>query len=333
MEEFKNNTHVKVSTLSEQKVFSGLPFPLVLEPTEVSKSLGINEWCQWIKDNIPWMKKVLLKYSAVLFRGFPIDEPAYFDQFVKAFGYDSFPYVGGAAPRKVITGNVFTSNEAPPSELIPFHHEMAQSPTYPKVLFFYCNVQPTSGGETPLLVSNAVYQSMKAKDPGFVERLEKEGVCYHRVLPNGDDPASPIGRGWQSTYLTENRAEAEEKARNQGTTFEWLPDGCMRTTTKVLPGVRVDNRTGKKTWFNSIIAAYLGWQDSRNDRTKAVTFANGDPMPQEAMKTLEAITDELSVRLPWKQRDVVMVDNRQALHARRSFTPPRRILACLCDDA
>ena len=45
---------------------------------------------------------------------------------LQAFGGEPLPYVGGAAPRKVITGNVFTANEAPPDQLIPFHHEMAQ---------------------------------------------------------------------------------------------------------------------------------------------------------------------------------------------------------------
>lgn len=35
-------------------------------------------------------------------------------------------YVGGAAPRTHVVGDVFTANEAPPDKLIPFHHEMAQ---------------------------------------------------------------------------------------------------------------------------------------------------------------------------------------------------------------
>jgi hypothetical protein len=28
------------------------------------------------------------------------------------------------------------------------------------------------------------------------------------------------------------------------------------------------------TFHNSVIAAFVGWQDSRNDRTKAVRFGN-----------------------------------------------------------
>lgn len=251
---------------------------------------------------------------------------------MKIFGYKAFPYVGGAAPRTVVTGNVFTANEAPPSEKIPYHHEMAQVPNFPKVLFFNCEIAPSNGGQTTLVPSNVIYQEMQKRRPEFVKRLEEEGVRYIRVMPENDDPNSPIGRGWKSTYLTDNKEEVIEKAKAQGTELEWLDNGNLKTTTKVLPGVKVDPRTGKKTWFNSIIAAYLGWQDSRNDRTRAVVYPNGDVMNPDDMKTLEDVFEENAVDFIWKKRDVVMVDNRQALHARRPFTPPRRVLACLCDD-
>nr|KAG5689028.1 hypothetical protein BaRGS_030679 [Batillaria attramentaria] len=50
---------------------------------------------------------------------------------------------------------------------------------------------------------------MQERHPDFVHKLEQEGVRYTRVLPDGDDPTSPIGRGWQSTFQTEDKAEAE----------------------------------------------------------------------------------------------------------------------------
>lgn len=313
----------------QQKVFNGQPFPLVLTPSK-SQLRSIDETIVWIQDNKTTLEDLLLKNGAILFRNFPIESPENFDSFVKSFGYDALPYVGGAAPRRVITGNVFTANEAPPDQLIPFHHEMAQVPTFPKTLFFYCGTPPSTGGQTPLVISNEIYNAMKTAEPEFVSKLEKEGVVYHRVLPNGDDPTSPIGRGWQSTYQTQDATEAESKCTGQGSSFEWLPDGCLLTHTAVLPAVREDERTGKKTWFNSIIAAYLGWSDSRNDGKKAVTFPDLTPMPAKAMVSLEAIFEEKAIDFSWQMGDVVMVDNRQVLHGRRTFTPPRRILAALC---
>lgn len=52
-----------------------------------------------------------------------------------------------------VTPRVFTSNESPPSEKIPFHHEMAQVPEPPTHLFFYCEVPTLTGGEVSQSVS------------------------------------------------------------------------------------------------------------------------------------------------------------------------------------
>ena len=39
---------------------------------------------------------------------------------------------------------------------------------------------------------------------------------------------------------------------------------------------------------------------------------------------------ELAVDIPWQKGDVMLLDNLRSMHARRPFTPPRRILAYLC---
>jgi hypothetical protein len=72
-------------------------------------------------------------------------------------------------------------------------------------------VEPKSGGETPIVLSHYVYKRMKEEFPEFVEKLEKDGLIYTRVLGEGDDPSLPIGRGWQSTFLTKDKAVAEER--------------------------------------------------------------------------------------------------------------------------
>lgn len=84
-------------------------------------------------------------------------------------------------------------------------------PTYPTKLFFFCEQEPNSGGETPIVLSHIVYEKMKEKYPEFVDKLETDGVIYTRVLGEEDDPSSPIGRGWKSTFLTTDKAIAEER--------------------------------------------------------------------------------------------------------------------------
>ncbi|RUS87200.1 hypothetical protein EGW08_005040, partial [Elysia chlorotica] len=109
----------------------------------------------------------------------------------------------------------------------------------------------------------------------------------------------------------------------QGTRFQWLPDGCLKTVSAPLDAIKEDPRNGKKVWFNSIIAVYRGWRDSRNDPNKAITFGDGTPMPPEVMDGLDAILEDLAADVTWQSGDVYLVDNMQVLHARRPFTPPR----------
>ncbi|KAK3083105.1 hypothetical protein FSP39_014065 [Pinctada imbricata] len=316
--------------IPQQKTYDDIIFPLILTPSSDDDFKTHGETLEWLRNQMSAIKENLLKHGAILFRGFSVKEAEDFDKFVKAFNYESLPYVGGAAPRTLVTGNVFTSNESPPDSLIPFHHEMAQVPTYPSVLFFYCDTEPGKDGQTPLVPSNMVYRRMVEECPDFVNELEQKGVVYSRVLSDGDDPTSPIGRGWQSTYGTTDRTSAEKSARELVASVEWLPDGCMRTKTEILPAIREDTRTGKKTWFNSIIAVYRGWKDSRNSPETSITFGDGSPMPPAVMDKLEQILNDLAVDFSWTKGDVVVVDNRQVLHGRRTFTPPRRILASLC---
>jgi alpha-ketoglutarate-dependent taurine dioxygenase len=60
-----------------------------------------------------------------------------------------------------------------------------------------------------------------------------------------------------------------------------------------------------------------------------VTFADGELMDEEDIHKCAAILDESSVSFTWKQGDVLLIDNRQVLHARKSFETPRRVLAVL----
>lgn len=112
-------------------------------------------------------------------------------------------------------------------------------------------------------------------------------------------------------------------------TFEWLPNDSLKTISPVLSATRVDPRTGKVSWFNSIVAAFTGWKDTRNDPTKAVVYGDGTPLDPDVLTRCLAIMDELSVAFVWEKGDVLLVDNLVTMHARRSYVGQRKIYASL----
>ncbi|CAA6671632.1 unnamed protein product [Spirodela intermedia] len=235
--------------IPQQKSVGSFLFPAVLAPNP-SVELDLRRFTEAVREQKLRVEEMLRSTGAVLLRGFPVRTASDFNDAVEAFGYEELPYVGGAAPRTNVVGRVFTANESPPDQKIPFHHEMSQVPEFPSKLFFFCEEEPGSGGETPIVLSHRIYERMREKYPDFVDRLEKY-----------DDPSSPIGRGWQSTFLTKDRNIAEERARRLGMKLEWTAEG-VKTIMGPIPAVKVDASRERKVWFNSMVAAYTGWKDS-----------------------------------------------------------------------
>lgn len=313
--------------IAEDKVFEGRAFPLTWVPAGSARPFAAERLAGWLREHRQQVLHRAMEHGAVLLRGFAVDSALDFDAVVGALGLEEMPYIGGAAVRQVITPRVFTANESPPSEPIPFHHEMAQVPNPPDYVLFYCEVPATAGGATPIVLSNEIYRFTREHYPAFLERMERLGVRYVRVLPEEDDASSAIGRSWKSTYQVKTREEAEARMRELGTEWEWLEGGNLRTVTATIPAIRQEPRTGKKTFFNSMIAAYTGWVDSRNDPKKAVCMGDGSPVDDEAMDAIAAYMQQACVAFKWEKGDVLLVDNRLTMHSRQPFTPPRRILA------
>ncbi|KAK3219988.1 hypothetical protein Dsin_013958 [Dipteronia sinensis] len=317
--------------IPQQRSYNSIPFPSVLSPNPTTAvPVSVFHLTETIKTQKPFLDSLLHKTGAVIFRGFDVKTAKDFNDVVEAFGYEELPYVGGAAPRTNVVGRVFTANESPPDQKIPFHHEMAQVPEFPSKLFFYCEVEPGSGGETPIVLSHVVYKRMKERYPNFVEKLEEHGLIYTRVLGEDDDPSSPIGRGWKSTFLTNDKSVAKERAATLGMKLEWMEDGGVTSIMGPIPAIKYDKSRQCKIWFNSMVAAYTGWKDARNDPVKAVTFGDGEPLPADIIYDCLRILEEECVAVPWQKGDVLLIDNLAVLHSRRPFNPPRRVLASLC---
>lgn len=111
--------------IPQQKLFKGIEFPSVVGPSP-SVSFTLTHFIKTVQTQKPFIQSLLHKSGAVLLRGFPIKTASDFNDVVEAFGFEELPYVGGAAPRNNVVGRVYTANESPPDQKIPFHHEMSQ---------------------------------------------------------------------------------------------------------------------------------------------------------------------------------------------------------------
>lgn len=323
-----NSLNVSNVSLAHQQSYRGEVFPLVLACEAAHASL--DQVVRWVTDQRDALNQQVQRHGAILFRGFPLSDPSDFDRFITAFEMENFPYEQSLsnAVRVNFTPRVFSANEAPADVTIYLHHEMAQTPIFPSKLFFFCQQPANEGGATPLCRSDVLFEQMLQHCPGFANDCETKGLRYTNVMPSENDAKSGMGRSWQSTFRAPSRDAAEQRMRELGYSWEWLPDGCLRATTPVLPAVR-EVSPSRKTFFNQLIAAFRGWKDSRNDPSKSISLGDGTPLDQKTVLQVAELADQLTFDVPWQAGDVALVDNFLVMHGRRTFTGTRRVLASL----
>ena len=154
---------------------------------------------RWVSENKERFMSKLEETGAILFSDIPVKDAKEFDHFVSMFNLKVFTYKQSLsnAVRINKTDKVFTANEAPKEVEIYLHHELAQTPAYPKYILFFCTSASQVGGETPICRSDYLYSKILEQDPGLMKKFEDFGVIYNSIMPNGDDLNSGQGRSWQ----------------------------------------------------------------------------------------------------------------------------------------
>ncbi len=323
-----NLMKVKAIEVEGQQQHGDSVFPYVML---ADGPVASDEAAEWAADHRAELLSLATKHGAVLIRGMVVDIEG-FDAVVQALGLENFPYKKSLsnAVRINRTERVFSANEAPPDVRIFFHHEMAQTPLFPKWIMFSCEVAPSEGGATPLCRSDVLYERLKSECPEFAEACEQKGLSYTNVMPGFDDAQSGMGRSWQSTLGVESREAAEARLRELGYSWEWLEDECLRATTPPLPAV-VEVADGRKVFFNQLIAAFCGWQDERNDPSSAIRHGDGTKLDTTAVNRAAEIAEEIAYDLHWQVGDIAIVDNMITMHARRPFVGERKVVASLAE--
>ena len=68
-------------------------------------------------------------------------------------------------------------------------------------------------------------------------------------------------------------------------------------------------RTGFKTFYNSVVAAYTGWTDSQNDPRDAVVCGDGTRVDHDAVMAAHDAMNEECVAFRWCRGDLLLIDN------------------------
>ena len=291
---------------------------------EVENDSGLNNLKStqdWLKENKIFIELKLEEHGAIIFKDFPVKTAEDFDQFVSTFNYDTFTYEESLsnAVRINKTNKVFTANEAPREVEIFLHHEMAQTPTYPKNIFFFCKSASETGGETPLCRSDQLYEALLKEDKTLIESFEKFGVIYNSIMSSGDELISGQGRSWQKTLGVSSKNDAEAKLSELGYSWNWIEGDNLSVTTKPLKATK-ELKDGKKSFFNQVIAASLGWKKSSKNQIAPVRFGNDQEIDQSVIEHISELAQSLTLLRSWQDNDILLIDNYRVMHGRKPFS-------------
>jgi hypothetical protein len=325
----ESSVRVGAVAVDGQQIYDDSVFPYVMVCEQCP---SLQAAADWVADKRDLLLAQATQHGAILLRDFPVTSAEDFDVLVQALSLANFPYKKSLsnAVRINRTERVFSANEAPPEVRIFFHHEMAQTPLFPKWIMFSCEVAAEQGGATPICRSDILYQRLAERCPEFLAACEQRGLCYTNVMPGDDDAQSGMGRSWRSTLGVDSREAAESRLRELNYTWTWLEEGSLKATTPPLPAV-VTVADGRKVFFNQLIAAFCGWKDERNDPSQAIRHGDGSPLDAAAVQVAADLAEQIAFDLQWQVGDVVLIDNTIAMHARRPFVGSRKVVASLAE--
>lgn len=304
-------------------------------PLEVTPEIaGTKPDAGGLRDYLSDSQKIdamLIEQKALVFRGFGIT-PGQFEGVLDMMLHDRLAYVHGNSPRSKVGKNVYTSTEYPPEFTISMHNELSYAAKWPARLLFFCEVAAPAGGATPLTDGIGWLRSLDAE----VRDAFSGGVRYVQNLPDGRG----LGRSWQDTFETGDRAEVEAYLASAGATWEWM-GGDLRVT-QLRPATTRHPVTDDEVWFNQSDQWHVCALDDETGAAlldilpeeeipQSVRFANGDPIPAEYVLQVRERGLEMAVDVNWRAGDLLLIDNVLVAHGRRPFTGDRRVLVAMSD--
>jgi alpha-ketoglutarate-dependent taurine dioxygenase len=317
------NAMIKNYFLNPQKL------PLVIEAEPKNRSLQF--LLDLAKAEKDFFLAEMLKYGALLFRGFDVRTADEFREFVRGFSEkEFFNYAGGASPRSAVQENVYNSTEYPPDLALELHNELSYSRKYPRHLYFFCETAPAQGGETTLGDSRRIRQEIR---PEIVELFKTKGVLYERYLR----AETGFGYSWQEAFETADRQKIEDICRAMSADFDWQENDCLRLR-QVCPATAEHPETGAEVWFNqahgfhasALDAETLAWYQARREKPRLNSyFGDGSPICTLTLAHIRDVLRRLTVPHRWRAGDILILDNMLTAHGRMPFAGARKIILAM----
>jgi hypothetical protein len=174
-------------------------------------------------------------------------------------------------------------------------------------------------------------------DPSIFDKFKRLGVRYDRVFHGH------IDLSWQDAFQTEDKDHVAKFCAEQEISYEWLEDDVLKTS-QVSPGVVHHRVRGEDFLFNQ---AHLFHPSAMGEQTlqhmldafgpellpRNAFYGNGEEIESATLAAVRAAYSEAAIDHDWQEGDVVLIDNIQVAHGRRTYSGDRLILTALLEPS
>ncbi len=298
--------------------------PLLIQPAVEDVDLAA-----WGQDNREKVEQELLAHGAILFRGFSLKGAEDFEQVAQALCPTLFGEYGDL-PREKAGRHLYGSTPYPADRAILFHNESSHLHRWPLKQSFFCVQAAQQGGETPIVDCRKMCERLR---PALREKFQELALMYVRNFTPGFDVS------WQDFFHTEDKAVVEQTCRQHGVEWDWTSDGGLRTR-QICPAIIKHPRTGDWVFFNQIQLHHISYLEPAVRSSlvdvlgiervpRNVYFGDGSSIEDDTAAEIGELYERTSVRFPWQNGDLLMLDNMLVAHARLPFVGPRKIVVAM----
>ncbi len=311
--------------------------PLFIE--RASARLGVLDgFLEWIGATRNVLDRLIRAHGGIVLRGFPISESAHFGALMGLFPSFEGDYLGGVAPRVRIAGQVMEATRLDKHVKLRLHSEMAYMQEFPARIAFFCQKAADVGGETIVAdvrgLLEAIPESLRSK-------VEALGIMTVRnFAPPSNELDLSVAhmdlRGWNIAFESDDPSVVEEVCKAKGLAVTWNEDRSL-TVVNQTPATVVHPHTGQRLYRANLhsytsTAANEGMDAGLLQRVRASqkrpsgTFlGSGEALSGDEVASFERYLDAHTRAWPWRNGDVMILDNLEMWHGRNPYEGSREV--------
>ena len=241
--------------------------------------------------------RIFKNKGIIIFRNFNLHK----DNIIKFTDLFTNKYANDAFRRTIRLGNKNIHDVDPGNKEMPLHSEASYSPSWPEIIWFYCNKAPSSSGNTTICDGQKIYKDFHLELKKFF--LENQ-IIYDLKVPI------------KLIYKNENT----KTKKSWHIDYPGIYDCYLNLKTNEI-NFKLKRYAVVKDKFNSELSFVNHLQIilNRDPQVKKIYLEKKNTKFKKIMKEVKKISNKYIIDISWNNRDLCMINNQRFMHGRRKI--------------